>query len=233
MTTLSVTPSVGRFRKVPVDMVLTHPANPNRVPQRTVDRIRRHIKETGRYPVLIVRSLEESVKFKAEHEQGKLQLLDGEHRLKICRDLGLGEVDVDVWSGVTDVRAEMYLATLNDRGKDDPVRRARLITGILRQMEEDAEVLAPYLPESPEDIKKLVGLSEKETKLVSFQAADGGGGRKPKKEFGHPFETFLPDRPSHQKLRSQIEDWLAVHDPERKLTFREGTALLHLTGVLP
>jgi hypothetical protein len=227
--------STINVRTVPIDSVTLHPHNANRMSSRTKDRIRRHIADTGKYPIPVVRSLEESVDFADLHAQGKLQMLDGEHRLSILRDLGYSEIAVDVWPGITDGRALMLLATLNDGGQDDPVARAKLIKRLVGQLDEDAANLEAYLPETAQEIQRYAGLTEKERKLVTFATGGGGGGGaaggQPRREVPFTLEIFLPNREAKRKVEALIEDWCEKHDPDRRTPYREGVALMTMLGI--
>ena len=137
-------------RMVPLDDLLAHPLNSNVMPPDLQEKLRAHIKRTGRYPFLVVRP--------HPNEPGKFQVLDGHHRVAILRELGHTEARCDVWE-VDDHEAKLLLATLNRlAGQDVPIRRAELIHELLGEM--SAEDLAGLLPETDKQLEELHALLE-------------------------------------------------------------------------
>jgi len=135
---------------VPLDDLLAHPLNSNVMPEDLQEKLRAHIKRTGRYPFLVVRPHPE--------ETGKYQVLDGHHRVAILRELGHREARCDVWE-VDDREAKLLLATLNRlQGQDQPILRAQLIHELLGEM--SAADLAGLLPETDKQLEELHALLE-------------------------------------------------------------------------
>ncbi len=137
-------------RMIALDDLVAHPLNSNVMPADLQEKLRAHIKRTGRYPFLVVRPHPD--------ERGKFQVLDGHHRVAILRELGHREARCDVWE-VDDHEAKLLLATLNRlAGQDVPIRRAELIHELLGEM--SAEDLAGLLPESDKQLEELHALLE-------------------------------------------------------------------------
>jgi ParB-like chromosome segregation protein Spo0J len=137
-------------RMVPLDDLLPHPLNSNVMTEEMQEKLRAHIKRTGRYPFLVVRPHPE--------EPGKFQVLDGHHRVAVLRELGHTEARCDVWE-VDDREAKLLLATLNRlEGQDQPMRRAQLIHELLGEMSMDD--LAGLLPETDRQLEDLHSLLE-------------------------------------------------------------------------
>jgi len=137
-------------KMVALDDLVAHPLNSNVMPPDLQDKLRAHIKRTGRYPFLVVRPHPE--------QPGKFQVLDGHHRVAILRELGHTEARCDVWE-VDDREAKLLLATLNRlQGQDQPLRRAELIHELLGEM--SAEDLAGLLPETDKQLEELHALLE-------------------------------------------------------------------------
>jgi ParB-like chromosome segregation protein Spo0J len=135
---------------VGLDDLVPHPLNANVMSEDLREKLRAHIRRTGRYPFLIVRP--------HPQETGKFQVLDGHHRVEILRDLGYTEARCDVWD-VDDREAKLLLATLNRlEGQDVPVRRAELIHALLGEM--SLGDLAGLLPETDKQIEDLHSLLE-------------------------------------------------------------------------
>src|SRR5512144_82997 len=137
-------------RMVPLDDLRPHPLNSNVMSEDLREKLKAHIKRTGRYPFLVVRPHPE--------EPGKYQVLDGHHRVEILRNLGHTEARCDVWQ-VDDREAKLLLATLNRlQGQDVPIRRAELLHELLGEMSLDD--LAGLLPETDKQLEELHALLE-------------------------------------------------------------------------
>ena len=137
-------------RMVPLEHLRPHPLNSNVLPDDLKEKLKAHIKRTGRYPFLVVRP--------HPQETGKFQVLDGHHRVDVLRELGHTEARCDVWE-VNDREAKLLLATLNRlEGQDAPIRRADLIHALLGEM--SVKDLGGLLPETDKQIEELHALLE-------------------------------------------------------------------------
>jgi ParB/RepB/Spo0J family partition protein len=137
-------------RMVPLDDLVPHPLNSNVMSDDLREKLKAHIKRTGRTPFIVVRPHPE--------DSNRYQILDGHHRVAILRELGHTEARCDVWE-VTDREAKLLLATLNRlEGQDQPIRRAQLIHELLGEMSLDD--LAGLLPESDRQLEELHALLE-------------------------------------------------------------------------
>ncbi len=137
-------------RMVLIDDLIAHPSNANVMPLELREKLKAHIRQSGRYPFLVVRPHPE--------EEGRFQILDGHHRVSILRELGHTEARCDVWS-VNDREALLLLATLNRlEGQDVPIRRAQLLHELLSEM--NLTDLAGLLPESDKQLEELHSLLE-------------------------------------------------------------------------
>src|SRR6266702_8923117 len=135
-------------RMVLLDDLRPHPLNSNVMPEDLREKLKAHIKRTGRYPFLVVRPHPD--------EPDKYQVLDGHHRVAVLRDLGHTEARCDVWQ-VDDREAKLLLATLNRlQGQDLPIRRAELLHELLGEMNLDD--LAGLLPETDKQLEELHSL---------------------------------------------------------------------------
>jgi ParB-like chromosome segregation protein Spo0J len=143
-------------RNVPLGDLVPHPLNSNVMSDDLREKLKAHIKRTGRYPFLVVRPFGE-----------KYQVLDGHHRVAILRDLGHAEARCDVWD-VDDREAKLLLATLNRlEGQDQPIKRAQLIHELLGEM--GMEDLAGLLPETDRQLEDLHSLLEFPAEEVAAQ----------------------------------------------------------------
>jgi len=153
-------------RMVPLGDLTPHPLNSNVMPEDLREKLKAHIRRTGRYPFVVVRPHPE--------EPGRFEILDGHHRVEILRELGHTEARCDVWN-VDDREARLLLATLNRlEGQDSPIRRAQLIHELLGEM--SLPDLAGLLPETDKQLEELESLlqfpAEEIAALLAEQAAE-------------------------------------------------------------
>lgn len=215
-----------KHARLPLSQILPHPKNANVLTGKVRSAIVENIKTTGLYPPLIVRSLEKSIEFSKAHEEGLYQLLDGEHRKGILEELCHTEADVVIWEGITDKRALILLATLNQGGEDDEAKRAAMIREIVEFSDGEVDLVAMILPESVAEIEQYLGTHD-----------NGTGGEQPEppeQEEAKPrrskaravlLEVYCRDAEQEKKIRASINEWLAENDPDRSLEFREAAAL--------
>lgn len=148
-----------------VEELIGHPRNTNVMPAELFAKLKGHIGRSGRYPVLVVRSLGCSQRF--ADKAGRLQILDGHHRLKALKKLGCKKVRVDNWGDLTDCEADILVATLNRlEGQDDPDKRAVLLAELQENMDLSSEQLAEMLPETLEELEKLLALNDLPAELA-------------------------------------------------------------------
>ncbi len=160
--------SVG-FEMAAVDKLIAHPLNANVMPTELLKKLKGHIGRSGRYPALVVRSLGNSKD--CDSQADKLQILDGHHRLAVLTELGYKQVRVDNWGNLSDGQAQLLVATLNRlEGQDDGDRRAELLGQLQQSLDLSATELAEILPETQEDIEKLLQLNEPPPELAEPDA---------------------------------------------------------------
>jgi ParB-like chromosome segregation protein Spo0J len=132
----------NRVTSIPIDMLIAHPGNPNRMSERNFARLVRNIRRTGRYEPLVVR------------RQGNcFQIINGHHRCRALKQLGYETVDAVVWD-VDDTEADILLSSLNRlRGSDVLEKKLILLDRINRNMH--AREMAKLLPFTRSQIEKL------------------------------------------------------------------------------
>lgn len=140
---------IGTWR-VPLSKLLPHPLNSNVMSEELREKLKAHIRQSGRYPHLVVRP--------HPKEPAKFELLDGHQRFSVLQELGHHDARCDIWD-VDDREARLLLATLNRlEGQDLPIRRAQLLHELLGEM--SLEDLAGLLPETEKQLEELHALLE-------------------------------------------------------------------------
>ena len=131
---------------IALDLLDDHPDNANRMGEDLLAKLVAHIRDSGKYPPLIIRP----------HPQhaGRYQILDGHHRAKALHQLGRTEACCEIWD-VDDGQTDLLLLTLNRLcGEDDPYRRGALLKRAADLC--DLSELAAKLPEDVQKIRKLI-----------------------------------------------------------------------------
>jgi DNA modification methylase len=142
-------------REIPLSLLVEAPWNANRVPAGILERVRRSLCEFGIVENLVARPHPE--------QAGMFEVISGNHRLRLLRELEL-EVAPVVVLELDDARARLLAQTLNrTRGSDDPQAYARLLDEILQGFE-PVEV-ASFLPETEATIDHF---------LRGYRSATGG-----------------------------------------------------------
>jgi ParB-like chromosome segregation protein Spo0J len=119
---------------LPIDSLEPNPWNPNKMDDEMLRKEIESIKEFGFVDPITVRSL-----------AGRYQIIDGEHRWKAAKIVGLTEIPCIVLD-VTDDVAEQLTIVLNDlRGKPNEERLAALVRDLsTRRSMLDLERVLPY-----------------------------------------------------------------------------------------
>lgn len=132
---------------VRVDALDANPWNPNKMQSRTFDAEVESIASFGFIDPITVR----------EHPElkSRYQIIDGEHRWRAAKQLGLIEVPVSVVS-VSDVEAKKLTIVLNEtRGEADVMDLALL----LKEISDDDDDLINSLPYSENELEDLLNIA--------------------------------------------------------------------------
>lgn len=153
------------------DRIIPHPDNPNKMPAKLVKKLAANIEANqGRYPPLIVRTLECS-SFVEECAGGKLQLIDGEQRLAAIDLLGYQEIEVMIWTGITDKKAKELLAVFAAmQGDRDKKKRAELLRELAQ--DEGIDMMAMFMPETEEELARIVEQATAISNMASAEATE-------------------------------------------------------------
>ena len=121
--------------------VVPNEFNPNVMSEYVYEKMKQTIKEKGLFGSIIV------VPF-----GGIYKIIDGEHRLKACTELGYTEIPVECGPEMTDDEVRFWTIYFNNtRGKDDVEKRA----SILKQLEDGQTSLLPFTQEEIDNEKAL------------------------------------------------------------------------------
>lgn len=201
---------------VPTSKLVPHPKNDNEMSEAMLNKLAANIQRTGKYPPIIVRSLEKSIEFTEQHDQGLYQIMDGEHRWKIACARCEEEVHVDVWEGIDDESAEIILATMNRlQGRSNPAKRLEIIRRLSQSNTVDA--LGELLPEDQDSIQKMIDSAK--------DAAGGDGDFSQGVSQNEPMTVWCQGE-QKETIKAAIRRWLEENDPDLMIgECREGVAL--------
>jgi len=137
------------IQEIAIDRLCGHPANSNVMGSGLFKKLVGHLKETGRYPPVIVRPMEGG-------GSGVYQILDGHHRVEALKTLGRSVAQCVVWD-VDEDESYVLLATLNTlKGEEDVRKRASLVGELSHRF--DIDELAKKLPECVKDLEVLLSV---------------------------------------------------------------------------
>ncbi len=139
---------VNRIQSIPLNKLIAHPDNPNRMSKVKFSKLLRNIERTGRYEPLVVRPCPQKPKC--------FQIISGHHRCRALRELGYKTVEALVWD-VNDQDTDILLATLNRLGGSDVLDKKLALLKRLNKSAFDGRTaeLAKLLPQTANQIKRL------------------------------------------------------------------------------
>lgn len=117
--------------------------NPNVMDSQTYQALKESFTEFGDIDPILVRDLGD-----------KYQIIDGEHRYRIAREIGLDKIQ-SIVVDVSDTQAKRLTQIMNrTKGKDDPEKLMNLLDSLLQEMSEDE--LVKGLPYTPDGLANLI-----------------------------------------------------------------------------
>ncbi len=136
----------NRIRRIPLDRLVPHPGNPNRMSRANFNKLMHNIERTGRYEPLVVRP--------GPGRRNFFQIINGHHRSEALRRLGHETADAVVWK-VDDEQADILLATLNRlNGRDVLDSKLALLRRLHKQI--PTRKLAKLLPQTRGQLERLI-----------------------------------------------------------------------------
>jgi ParB-like chromosome segregation protein Spo0J len=130
--------------RVALSLIHPHPGNPNYMGADEFEKLSMNMERTGKCPAIDLRDMQD----------GRFQILDGHHRVKVAIKLGWTDIPHTNWGPMSDEEAGLLLLTLNRlRGKDNRRKRQNLIDLVSRGFD-DPDFVARMLPDTAEQIAK-------------------------------------------------------------------------------
>ena len=139
----------NRVSAIPIEKMVAHPDNPNRMSKKNFAKLVRNVERTGRYEPLVVRP--------CPQREGFFQIINGHHRCRALRELGYETADAMVWD-IDDHDADVLLATVNRLGGRDVLDKKLALLCRLNERTHPRD-LAKLLPLSRPQIQRLTKIS--------------------------------------------------------------------------
>ncbi len=209
------------IQSIPLDKLVAHPDNPNRMSEAVFRKLVRNIERSGRYEPLIVRPYPNKSKTAATAKTGVqkdddamdsrlrgndikrtgdcFQIINGEHRCRALAKLGYKQADCIIWD-VDDEQTDILLATLNRLcGSDESGKKPAILKRLVGKTK--TSELAKLLPHTAKRIERFTSL-----KMPTVPAEMKG------ERFAEPMVFFVNDSQQGvienalslvQKLRSE------------------------------
>jgi len=134
-------------KEIPIDQIEPNPWNPNRMSKREFEALKQEIQKRGQIYPIVVREL----------ENGKYQIIDGEHRWKAMKELGYRTIKIINLGKVDDRLAKILTVNLNQiRGEFDIEALYTLIESMISKEEIDPNILKEEMPLLEEDIDIVI-----------------------------------------------------------------------------
>lgn len=138
----------ARFRIIPAARLRPNPWNPNRVPPEKLKKLKEAVAEKGLLSPILVRP--------APGGPERFEIIDGEHRFRIARSLGIDEIPCVVVR-LSDAEAKVKTLQLNGlRGENEPEKIARMIRDL--NLDYDLDELERMLPLDRYDLQASMDL---------------------------------------------------------------------------
>jgi len=201
----------NRVLRVPIEKLVDHPDNPNRMSKGNFAKLVRNIERTGRYEPLIVRPKGDA-----------FEIINGRHRRRALRELGYETVDVVIWD-IDDEQADVLLATLNRLGGSNVLEKK---LALLSRMNErtKARDLAKLLPHTARQIQRLVQVHS--GGIVCTQSMSSVPDKAARSVFANPKVFFLSD--AQQQIVEAALSLARGGRSEKTKAARNAAALAHV-----
>jgi hypothetical protein len=159
---------------VPIDSIVPNPWNPNVQPAWIFQKELKSIKKFGFVDPLTVREIRDDSGREVEY----YQIVDGEHRWKGAKELGLTELPVWNLGVIDDADAEELTVVLNEtRGAPNETKLAMVLDDLIKRRG-DEDVVRDIMPFNRTRFDEIIGSMHVdwdalEKRRVSFDATEG------------------------------------------------------------
>jgi len=215
-------PKSLRFLWVSADKLVPNQWNPNTQTKEMYEKTKNSIKEFGFVAPVIARPLPD----------GNFEIIDGEHRWKAAKELGLTQIPIIVCEGLDEPTIKRLSLALNRlHGEDDVLKLADLMSDLLQHY--DLSTLLSTLPYTEESIQWLFEWQKELTweeivesdKAKSMSSPSGIVSLAPAEEKETP-EVKVADHTTLEELSQKLIETLEAITPTTSLSLPELVTLL-------
>lgn len=147
-------------KQLKIDSIEKNPWNPNVMSERVYEAEKESITEFGMIDPITVRPHPDDPK--------KYQIIDGEHRWRVCSELGHKTIPAEIIHDLSDAQAKKLTLILNEtRGRADRIELAQLLAEIQVDFGDD---LIKGLPYHADELDELIRLAD-----INWNPDDGAG----------------------------------------------------------
>ena len=192
--------SLGNLKHRKLSLIHPNPWNPNVQDAHEFEAVKSGLIAYGQVSPLVVRT--------HPIKEGEFELIDGEHRLRAMKAVGLKSGDVYDLGLIPDSRAKKLTIVLGEaRGSNDALKLGTLLKDLMQDID-DAELIAG-LPQTMDEIRDLVDLSDYE-----WDASAQNSGRKIPAGSGAGSTAADADEEKEGPPETPAEDPSVGHDPQ-------------------
>lgn len=203
----------GKATKLDVDKIRPNPWNPNVQDAFMYDRQKASIHTYGFAQPIIVRLAAD----------GEYEIIDGEHRWRAAKELGMKQIPAWDLGKVTDTEAKQLVEVfIHLRGNPDLVAEAKLIRSLVDEDGLSVDVLAESLPFTTDqlgDLYKSLDFDWDQYKVPPPPDASGGeeGEDSPAGDTATHPQAVVPSTGGEQAAPAEVDD-VAAEELVRELT---------------
>jgi ParB-like nuclease family protein len=188
---MTITPVTSR-----VGDLVPNPWNPNRMDSEMFRKELASIKQFGFVNPIIARTF-------GEH----LQIIDGEHRWRAAKEIGMTEVPVTLVDGLSDADAKQLTIVLNEtRGRADADLLGALLKDLLSEGVPKADLL-DVMPFGPSQFDKLTGLTDFDWSALETHRDETTSWVERTYRLPRDAAAVIDDALAAAKGEGELEDW--------------------------
>ena len=130
-------------QEIDIKLITKNPWNPNQMDKKTLKAEKESIEKYGVVAPIIVRPL-----------KNKYQIIDGEHRYRVCNDLGYKKIPSVIINGLENKDAKKLTIILNEtKGSNDKIELGKLLGELEKDFGDNLKIGLPF---NNDDLNDLI-----------------------------------------------------------------------------
>ena len=132
-------------QEIDIKLITKNPWNPNQMDKKTLKAEKESIEKYGVVAPIIVRPL-----------KNKYQIIDGEHRYRVCNDLGYKKIPSVIINGLENKDAKKLTIILNEtKGSNDKIELGKLLGELEKDFGDNLKIGLPFNNDDLNDLIKF------------------------------------------------------------------------------